>query len=155
MTNRRKEPSDFVPIAPLLTWVVIAALLGATGLYYVKRKNDEIRIKYEPANVAQTLNDLSAVNDALKRLTTYVTIQQIGVRDTAEAISKLREEKGQMEKALSIDRSQLDAFLAATSKGSSSGRWLERAIGFVAGTLSSLLATLLYERVKQRRNHDA
>ena len=123
---------------------IAALILAIFSSTFMKKKAEQAEPEFK-ARVAE----LESISASLRRLSDYVSRQQESLRTTAETLERLRNEKNQMETALHIDRDQLRSLAAVLEHQSRINRWIDRAVGFFIGTLSSLFAALIWERFRK------
>jgi chromosome segregation ATPase len=107
------------------------------------------RAKQHEPDFKARVSELQSISQSLKRLSDYVSSQQENLKTTAETLERLHNEKEQMETALHIDREQLRSLAAVLERSSNIQKWLDRVYGFLAGTLSSILAAFIWERFRR------
>ncbi len=92
----------------------------------------------------QKIGRLKETEDSLKDLMQFAQDQQKQLEDSQAIVEKLKSEKKKLEPVVESDRKFVDAVLAAQANRQAVNVWMERGIGFVIGTLGSLLATFIW-----------
>jgi hypothetical protein len=107
------------------------------------------------ASIQDRVQELKRIQSSLTTLSDYVSAQRNTLQQTEATIERLKHEKGEVERALSIQRPQLDALLTAMNRDSAKRRWWERGWSFLIGFAASMLANSAWRSVsKKRRKSD-
>jgi septal ring factor EnvC (AmiA/AmiB activator) len=148
VNDARRELARWERINRILRWVLFFNFLLVTGLLAYRLGHLRDAKQHQP-DVKARVAELQAISDSLKRLSDYVSSQQEDLKTTAETLERLRSEKDRMEAALHIDRDQLRSLALLLDEQSRTSKWLDRALGFLLGTLSSILAAFIWERFRK------
>ena len=97
---------------------------------------------HEP--IAQQLARLSDAEATLKELSVFVRDQQAQLRNTQSVLQELRSEHERLKPVVEADRNTVEAILAANAHRQELSVWWERCIGFVSGTVASLIAAVIW-----------
>lgn len=92
-------------------------------------------------SIQNRVQELTQIQSSLTTLSDYVSSQRSTLQETEMTLDALKREKGDVERALSIQRPQLEALVAALDRDSMKRRWIERAWSFVLGLGASFLAS--------------
>ncbi len=94
---------------------------------------------------SMVIADIENMGKQLTTLADFLKTERTKVEESAAVVKRLQDEKIQLEPVVTAQRETVNAILAAHAKTTASHAWKERAIGFVSGVLTSLLATMLFE----------
>lgn len=100
MGNNRRRHANFLPVATIATWIVIALFVCGGGLYYVYCKNELHQSGAEIASLEKELSDLKSHNEGVQARIARATA-------TAEFIRRRKEEKGFLADYVEIDQANL------------------------------------------------
>jgi len=100
---------------------------------------------------AAQLRRLSEVEKSLSDLAKYVEQQKIEVTAAQQTLSALRTENRRLEPVVQTNRKLVQSILVASQAEQRTSIWTERIISFVLGILASLLASVLFRLLEQRR----
>jgi 2C-methyl-D-erythritol 2,4-cyclodiphosphate synthase len=92
----------------------------------------------------QKITRLKDTEESLKDLMTFVRDQQRQLEESQAVVTELQAEHEKLKPVVETDRKVVDAVLAAQTARQSVNVWTERGLGFVIGTLGSLLATFIW-----------
>ncbi|HXQ38177.1 MAG TPA: hypothetical protein VN843_29500 [Anaerolineales bacterium] len=92
-----------------------------------------------------TLADIENISKKLSSLAEFLTRERKRVEESEATLNRLKNEKTELEPVVSAQRETVNAILTAHAKATASRAWKERALAFLIGVITSLLATLLYE----------
>ena len=89
--------------------------------------------------------DIGRMGTKLDALSKFLKEERAKIEESESVLRSLRNEKTQLEPVVTAHRETVEAILAAHARTTASRAWKERALGFMSGILTSLLATLLFE----------
>lgn len=124
------------------SWIVLLCLppLVLVLLHFMQQIPRDMGDPY-----ANVISEIAEMGTQLGTLATFLKQEQIKVAESEAILRKLENEKAQLEPVVATHRETVNAILAAHSKITSSRAWKERAIGFISGVITSLLASILFE----------
>lgn len=100
-------------------------------------KNNEI-------DITQQIQNLDNISDNLNVLQGFVEKQRENLKDEQIALESLRKERQNLKPLVESDREIVEALFKAQEKRQSKNVWFERAFGFFAGILASLISSFIY-----------
>jgi hypothetical protein len=101
-----------------------------------------------PNEYSRMIDQLSRMGSQLTELSAFLEREGERVTDTENTIKRLRDEKSQLEPIVTTERETVDAILAAYSVRIRSSVWKDRIFGFTLGVLASLIATTIFELIR-------
>lgn len=147
------------PVLTILASVLILGV-GAFGIYMdeSRRKAEEQRRRELLATYSLQLEQLDDVQQSLKDLSEFVSMQRVRLQESEQLVSKLQEEKQRIEPLVQADRKVVDAVFQLQEQRTAASVARERWIGFGLGVGASLLASFIYAVVafayQKRRRSD-
>jgi uncharacterized protein involved in exopolysaccharide biosynthesis len=154
MAPMKTKISALKPFRRILEVAFVLNFLLAGGLFIFERLSTRHAKEHEP-EFKERVAELQGISDSLKRLSDYVASQQESLTTTAQSLERLRSEKDQMEAALHIDRDQLRSLAVVLDQQSKASKWVDRALGFLVGTFSSLLAAFIWEKFRKPQSESS
>jgi len=85
------------------------------------------------------IKTLNQVEQSINTLKAFVVEQRENLRHSEQAISQLKEEEKKLKPIVQANWEVIDALFALQAERLSRNNWLERALGFFLGVLSSLI----------------
>lgn len=128
----------------LLMTIIIGAATCFGALTYVYKHNKARNAGAANASVEAQLAQLTAIQNNLKELSSFIATQKNTVESTSVALAKLAEEKRTLELATSADRKSVEALFQMQEERNQKGRSKEVYFSFALGVLSSLVAAVLW-----------
>jgi 2C-methyl-D-erythritol 2,4-cyclodiphosphate synthase len=122
--------------AVIATWAAVMGVVTALSGTVVKIFSPK------PANASfqQQISKLSDTEQSLKNLMQFVQDQQKRLKESENVVSDLKVQHEKLKPVVEADQKVVNAILDAQASRSNVHVWRERGIGFVLGTLSSLVA---------------
>lgn len=111
---------------------IIGRLLSITTFMIQPRVSPDIERK---------IQELDDIKVAIFSLSTYVDRQQSSLKTLSAQKIEIEKERERIQKILQIDKEHLDAFLEYQLAQRKSRTWIETAISFFVGVLSSSVVT--------------
>lgn len=124
-------------------WVEV--VLGILLFWAVVYRHQDDRSGDEFQHYTVALSNIEDIGGKLSELVIFLKREQQRVEDSRLTISRLQNEKTELEPVVLAQRDTVNAILSAYAKTTSSKAWKERAVGFVSGLLASLLAAIVFE----------
>ena len=93
--------------------------------------------------------DIEDIGTRLSRLSDFLKQERQRVADYEATLNRLQAEKTELEPIVTTEREKASAILNAYAKTTASKIWKERALGFISGTVTSLLASLIFEVLRK------
>lgn len=125
--------------------VAIGALIfysGAKTWNYLSGSSAAESQSYE-----KQLATLNGVQDSLDNLKKFLDLQKKELEERETLLSKLRYERAELQPLVEADREVIVSILRIQAEQNSRGLWNERAIGFIVGIASSLVASFIWIRI--------
>lgn len=134
--------------APWYYWtaLVFAGPAVLVALYFLQRAPKDMDDPY-----AKVIIGIAEISRQLSGFAEFLKQEQIKVAESEATLKRLQDEKTQLEPVVSTYREVVNAILAAHAKTTASNAWKERALGFISGVLTSLLASLIFELFRQSK----
>ncbi|WP_092484693.1 hypothetical protein [Pseudomonas sp. NFACC42-2] len=143
-----KQWVEIFLVRPLATTILTLAIVasGAAIIVYTEefdRKKQELK-RLENNTYDKQLKQLNETEKNIHQLLEFVKTQQLALRDTEDAITKLKSEKEKLQPLIELDKAAVEAIFLAQEERASASIWRERTIGFAIGLVASLIASFIW-----------
>ena len=170
MPKRKLYPTRLLD--RFLIWVVIVAILGSLWLTYTTGPflgwyhwllllvaafsfwaipyflsdwgKEDVERKY-----SIVISNIESMGRQLTSLLEFLKQERTKLAEWEATLRRLQDEKTELEPVVTTYRGTVNAILSAHSRTTTSRVWKERALGFMSGLLTSLLASALLEYIKR------
>ena len=130
-------------------WVAVLCAFAAAFNFVLVYAFPDKEQGPETDEYSRMIDQLSRMGSQLTDLGSFLDRERRRVADTEDTLSRLRDEKSQLEPIVTTKRETVDAILAAYSSRVRSTVWKDRVLGFTIGVVSSLIATMIFELIKR------
>jgi 2C-methyl-D-erythritol 2,4-cyclodiphosphate synthase len=120
----------------IATWVGVMVAITALSGTVIKYFSGESK----NPTFEQQISKLNETEQSLKTLMQFVQDQQKKLKESQNVVADLKSQHEKLKPVVDADQKVVDAILDAQATRSNVHVWRERGIGFVLGTLSSMLA---------------
>jgi hypothetical protein len=103
----------------------------------------------ELSHYTVVIGDIEDIGKKLTKLAEFLKEERERVAESEATVNRLKVEKIELEPVVTAHRDTVKAVLAAYTKTTASRVWKERVIGFLIGLITSLLAGLVFEALKE------
>lgn len=137
---------DFRSHSPFFNWrLIVFAHLTFLVMTYISQ--DPQKDEFEGYTAAIT--DIENIGKRLFALVKFLEQERQRVAEAEATFHKLELEKTELEPVVLAHRETVNAILLAHAKTTASRAWKERALGFMSGMLTSLLAAMVFEYLRR------
>nr|VFJ47302.1 MAG: hypothetical protein BECKFM1743A_GA0114220_100467 [Candidatus Kentron sp. FM]VFJ47544.1 MAG: hypothetical protein BECKFM1743C_GA0114222_100467 [Candidatus Kentron sp. FM]VFK07803.1 MAG: hypothetical protein BECKFM1743B_GA0114221_100515 [Candidatus Kentron sp. FM] len=98
------------------------------------------------------LVSLNDIERSINALSAFVRDQKEKLKSSQVAVEALKEEHQKLKPVVEADRKVIDALFQLQAQRQQKSVWLDRALGFCIGIVSSMIGTLLVMRVRRKKN---
>ncbi len=136
-----------------ISLALVASILGMIASIF-QIYNLSTQPKEEKQNIIfeKQIETLDRVQDSLDTLKNFVKGQKTQLVKSQQVISDLKNEQKKLKPIVQADRETVEALFALQSERQKRNVWAERAMGLFLGITGSLVASLVWSYLKQRKN---
>jgi hypothetical protein len=102
-------------------------------------------------NIETQISQLNEMQKSLKELQNFITLQKGKLQSESAALSDIRKEKEKLEPIVNADRKAIQSIIEFQENKYRGQVWKERAIGFIIGFISSLLASFVIVWINRKK----
>ena len=125
--------------------MVLGFLLGFLLVWGVVYRGQSTTPPDDFQHYTVVIADIEDIGSRLSRLSNFLKQERQRVAEAEATLNRLQVEKTELEPIVRTQRETVSAILNAHAKTTASKIWKERALGFITGTVTSLLASLIFE----------
>lgn len=103
----------------------------------------------------QQIVELDNVKSSLQKLVAYVESQQLRISESQVVLESLSKEKAQLEPVVQAQRDAIDQLFLLQEQRNQRTKLFDMAAGFILGVGSSLVASVVYQRLTARASGGA
>jgi len=129
-----------IGITSLLILLTTESLVYLLHLDLVREQSGD-----DTEDYTSMIANIEDVGKKLSDLALFLSRERERVEESKATVKRLRSEHTQLEPVVTADRKIVDAILAVHAKAIASRAWKERALAFMMGVVTSLLASALFE----------
>ena len=145
-------PSDATVLATQLNWMFRSALLGfavvsVAIILYLRNISASLGPETKESEYARQIHLLNATEGQINDLLSFVQKEKQRIHEDEQTLQMLRSEHQKLQPVVESERKTVQAILEAEGRRQAANVWWGYLLSFALGVISSMLATILLERL--------